>query len=127
MGATYQAKCLKCGNEFEANSGGGFFFHLLHCDKCGREKTIPFKNLGELQMAFMKGMDFACGSGSDVFDAKTREYQGEPIDVEEYEAKVEEIAGKCRCRGLYKLQAKIRCPKCRSDEIEEEHTLIMYD
>lgn len=127
MGQTYLAKCLKCGTEFEANSGGGFFFHLLHCDKCGREKTIRFRGLGELHMAFMKGMDFAYSSGSEGFNSKAREYQGEPIDVEEYEAKVEEIAGKCRCRGLYKLQAKVRCPKCRSDEIEEGYITVMYD
>jgi hypothetical protein len=25
--------------EFQANDGGGFFFHMLHCDQCGREKS----------------------------------------------------------------------------------------
>ena len=127
MGTTYQATCLKCGHSFEAREGGGFHFHLLHCDKCGREKIIRFRDLGELQMAFMKGMDFAYSSGSHEFDEKAREFQGEPIDVEVYEQKVEEIAGKCRCRGHYQLEAKVRCPKCRSDEIENGITLVMYD
>src|SRR5660397_104797 len=56
MGCSYHVKCLQCGNNFDVNSGGGFFFHLLHCDFCGKDKSIGFDEIGELHLRYIKGL-----------------------------------------------------------------------
>lgn len=56
MGMEYTAKCNKCGHEFEVSEGGGFFFHLLHCDKCGKQKSISFDEIGEPHLQYLKGL-----------------------------------------------------------------------
>jgi hypothetical protein len=35
MGTEHGAKCKKCGHSFGVSEGGGFVFHMLHCDRCG--------------------------------------------------------------------------------------------
>lgn len=42
MGQEYEATCLDCGHRFKAMEDGGFAFQLVHCDTCGRDKTVPF-------------------------------------------------------------------------------------
>jgi len=44
MGMSYEAICNDCGAKFTANEGGGFVFHLLHCDRCGAERAISFRH-----------------------------------------------------------------------------------
>jgi len=44
MGQAYEATCLDCGHRFMASKGGGFTFNLIHCDTCGREKSIPLES-----------------------------------------------------------------------------------
>lgn len=41
-------ECSKCGTKFKVSEGGGFTFHVLHCDKCGMEKRTEFNELGEI-------------------------------------------------------------------------------
>ena len=76
-------------------------FYLLLCDRCGRKKPIPGDRRGS----------------------------GDPgIPYEQVEKAIEKKAGKCRCGGKFKLDAKPRCPKCRSTKFEvDDRTLIMYD
>lgn len=90
MGRRFLGKCKKCEKEFIVQEGSGRDFYLLHCDTCGKEKTIyqteldrnmPLDNTGELS----------------------------------YDERVEEYAGKCK-DGQYKINAKARCPICNSDE-----------
>ncbi|MFA7217261.1 MAG: hypothetical protein WC057_01515 [Dehalococcoidales bacterium] len=41
---------------------------------------------------------------------------------------VEKAVGKCRCGCQYKMNAKPRCPKCRSDDYKgDEWTEVYYD
>jgi hypothetical protein len=42
MGHTMNSQCRACGNTFTVDHGGGFYFHLLRCDKCGQTKSIGF-------------------------------------------------------------------------------------
>jgi hypothetical protein len=44
-----------CGTRFEANVGGGFFFDLLHCDRCGTAKSVAHREMGDVHFAFIKG------------------------------------------------------------------------
>ena len=50
MGSIFGVICDNCGHKFEVNCGGGFIFHLLHCDKCGKEKSILFEESGEAHL-----------------------------------------------------------------------------
>jgi len=91
----------KCGHTFKVDEGGGFHFHLLRCNKCGRTKAM---------------------------DANRREEADPKVSFEESQKAVEKKAGKCRCGGKYTFEAKPRCPKCRSTRLEiDDATVIMYD
>ena len=42
MGLRFSAACNQCGFNFTVSEGGGFVFHELHCDKCGKVKGVGF-------------------------------------------------------------------------------------
>jgi len=128
MGQQVEATCLDCGKTFTVDHGGGFSFHLLRCDKCGKTKAVGFRALGELHMRYLKGLPGPYCVASSEHDRNVREHVSiEPISEDEYHRGVEAIAGNCRCRGKYTLDAPPRCPKCRSTRIEEGETTVMYD
>lgn len=106
MGTAYDATCQQCGHRFEVHEGGGFFFHLLHCDMCGRTKNISFDEVRES----------APEDGSET---------ASPFDYETVEA----MAGQCRCGGAFRMDAPARCPKCRSSDLKQEPdgNVVMYD
>lgn len=102
MGKRYTAICNDCNEKFIVRRGGGLFFHLLHCDTCGKEKTI---SIGDLR----------------VEDRTMTEVE-----------RVEYLAGQCSCGdppGGYKVGAPPRCPKCRSTEhkMDPSEPMAMYD
>ena len=39
----------------------------------------------------------------------------------------EAAAGNCECGGNFRLDAPVRCPKCRSAEIDEGEVTVYYD
>ena len=85
MGSRYNAICLDCGDYFSIDEGGGFFFHLLKCDACGKDREVSFDKLGELYFRFLKGLKTPCTistKSSDKFIQKN--YKGEPVSEEEY-------------------------------------------
>jgi hypothetical protein len=80
MGQTYTAICDACGSKFEVNEGGGFFFHLLHCEKCGKEKSIGFEDLGEIHLRYIKGLPGPyCMASSETDKLIQEKYQGPPL------------------------------------------------
>jgi hypothetical protein len=129
MGREFQAKCNNCGHRFTVRAGGGFFFHLLHCEKCGREKDVSFKELGEDHLRYLKGLGGPYCMASSESDKRVREnYPGDPISEKEYHGRVEESAGVCECGGRYRLDAPPRCTKCKSDDFEETDGMVtLYD
>ncbi len=128
MGQRVEAKCLNCGAVFTLNLGGGFSFHLLRCNKCGKEKTIGFDELGELHLRYLKGLKSPYSVASSSYDRYVQEIVDvEPISEKEYYKGVEEIAGKCSCGGNFKFDAPPRCPKCRSTKVEKTKIITMYD
>ena len=106
MGMAYDATCQQCGHRFEVSEGGGFVFHMLHCEKRGKTKTISFDQVRQ-----------ACYKGG------RQEVSGHDTDV------AEALAGNCRCRGSYLVDAPARCPKCRSSDFERDPDggMLMYD
>ncbi len=128
MGHTVEAKCLDCGKSFEVDHGGGFFFHLVRCVKCGKTKAIRFDELGILHLQFLKGLQGPYCVASAEHDKDVRENAPvEPISREEYYSSVETIAGKCNCGGKFTFDAPPRCPKCHSTKIEEGKFGLCYD
>ena len=115
MGHSYGAICSKCGEKFTVYEGGGFFFHLLHCNKCGKEKSIGFDELGEIHLRYVKGLPGPYCIASQNSDKEIREtYPGQPLGEREYNKLVENFAGDCSCGGKFKFSSKSRCPKCHS-------------
>ncbi len=45
MGCQKLVVCSNCKYPFTVNEGGGMFFHLLKCDKCGKDRTILFSTI----------------------------------------------------------------------------------
>lgn len=128
MGHDVDAKCLECGNTFTVQHGGGFMFHLLRCDTCGKTKTISFDRLGELHLRYLKGLSKPYCVATYEHDKHVQEHVDvEPLSEDEYHLGVEKVAGKCRCRGKYVFDAPPRCPKCHSAKIEEGRITLMYD
>lgn len=128
MGSEVEAKCLDCGKIFTVKDGGGFFFHLVRCNKCGKTKSIGFDDLGELHLRYLKGLPAPYCIASSEHDRIIQKHATiEAISEEEYHRGIDAIAGKCRCGGKYTLDAPSRCPKCRSTHIEEGETILMYD
>ena len=121
MGKTYGAICNSCGHRFEAHDGGGFFFHMLHCDTCGKEKSVSFDKLGDAHLRYIKGHH---GHHSEAARSLERyaekHYPEPPLTEEEYFAIVEEIAGDHTCGGHFCIDAPHRCPKCRSTDIRQD-------
>lgn len=128
MGHQVKAKCRECGSTFTVDHGGGFIFHLVRCENCGKTKSIGFDELGELHQRHLKGLPGPYCVASAEHDKDIREHaQVEPISEDEYHRRIEAIAGTCRCGGSYCLDASARCPKCRSTRIDEGEITVMYD
>jgi hypothetical protein len=130
MGTRYWAICNDCRHKFRVDEGGGFFCHLLKCDKCGGDKFISFDELGDVHLGYLKGLSGPYCVATSEHDKYVREnYPGESLTEEEYHQEVENIAGKCKCGGRYKFNAPPRCPKCKSTNIvhDPDGELIWYD
>ena len=128
MGSRYEVICKECGKKYDANYGGGFSTHLLHCDKCGKEKWIGFRDLGEIHLKYVKGLDKPYSIATGESDKYTQDnYPGDPINEDEYFRLIEEFAGKCECGGSYTFDAKPRCPKCRSKDSKSATLTVLYD
>jgi len=128
MGQKYFATCNSCGTKFAMNIGGGFIFHLLHCNLCGEEKEIGFDELGEIHLRYIKGLDVPYCIATSESDAHIQKYYpGKPLSDAEYHSMVEEYAGKCNCGGMYKFEAKPRCPSCKSADYTMGECEVFYD
>lgn len=130
MGSGYKTVCKGCGRGFSFKAGGGFAFHLLHCDQCGREKAVDFAKLGEIHLRYLKGLPGPYSIATMEHDQAVRErFPGEPLSEEEYERKVERFAGGCRCGGSFSLTAPPRCPRCHTavEDLDKLEPMVFYD
>lgn len=130
MGMSSEAICRNCGNRFRVNMGGGFFFHLLHCDSCAEEKSMSFEELGEIQLRYLKGPSGPFTIATQEYDTYIQEHcDCEPLTGEEYHNEVERFAGQCSCGGNFTFSAPPRCPKCNSPDwrFDPASGKIMYD
>lgn len=130
MGQQYTAICNACGKRFTVSDGGGFTFHLLHCDACGCERAISFQEIGEPHLRYLKGLHVPYSVATAEHDRRVKEaYAGEPMGRDEYERAVEQLCGACECGGRFRFDAPARCPVCRSADWRRdlEGSFICYD
>ena len=130
MGRRYSATCNDCGHKFLVSEGGGFFCHLLKCDKCGGDKHIDFDELGEVHSRYLNNLPGPyCVAPSEHDQHVQEKHPRGSLADEEYHQEVENIVGKCKCGGQYKFYAPSRCPKCKSTNIvqDPDGELIYYD
>ena len=128
MGHQAEARCLDCGATFPVDHGGGFFFHLLRCDRCGATRSLRFEELGDLHLRYLKGLSAPYCVASSEHDRHVQEQVAvEPIGADGYHKGVEQLAGTCSCGGTFTFDAPPRCPECRSARIEEGDALLFYD
>jgi hypothetical protein len=113
MGHRVEARCITCGRKFTVDHGGGFSFHLVRCDRCGKSKSVGFDELGDIHQRYLNDLP----RSSEQYDENEASYHRE----------IEAFAGKCKCGGKYTFDALPRCPKCLSTQIEESEPIIMYD
>lgn len=130
MGSKSGVICKDCSTKYNMFKGGGFRFHLLHCDICGKEKQVSFRELGDIHLRYIKGLNVPYCMATNESDKFIQEnYPGDSIGEDEYHSLVEEFSGKCECGGNYSFDAPQRCPNCRSTESEfdPEGGFEMYD
>jgi hypothetical protein len=132
MGTATGHICQACGTRFGVRDGGGFFFDLLHCDRCGRTQSVGHEELGDIHLRFVKGLPGPYTVGRTAMDRRIqREYPGEPLSRDEYHAAAEATFDPCPCGGRFRYGAPPRCPTCRSTSVMWERdpgaSLVHYD
>jgi Zn finger protein HypA/HybF involved in hydrogenase expression len=128
MGHKLAAECLDCGHQFEIEEGGGFFFHLLRCNQCGKTKSIRFNQIPDLHKQYLKGLGGCYCIASKESDGKVQADPSiVPITEKTYYQEIEKRVGKCECKGSFRFDAKPRCPKCKSVRIQKGETTLFYD
>ena len=97
-------------------------------DISGETKPILFYEIADLHFRYLKGFPEPYSVVTSERDEWIKEsYDGEPISEEEYNRGVEEFAGRCDCRGAFKMGVPPRCPKCHSSYKEEGESFEYYD
>jgi hypothetical protein len=128
MGEIVRTACLECSERFEMSRGGGFTFHQLGCDSCGKTTTVGFAALGDLHRRYVKGLSGPYCLATVEDDARLRQdARIEPISTEVYHQQVERLMEKCACGGRFAFAAPPRCPKCYSTRLAEGTVIICCD
>ena len=96
MGFICDCICKDCGAKCRITEEDSFFYHDLHCDKCGGYRSVLIEEV----YAYFEKLDL------------------DLLDKNRYNRLVEEFAGKCKCGGNYTFHFLLRCPKCRSTNLE---------
>ncbi|MBN1785471.1 MAG: hypothetical protein JW825_00575 [Candidatus Methanofastidiosa archaeon] len=128
MGTSYSVVCKNCMKRFTASYGGGFFFHLLHCEECGKERSVDFKEIGDLHIRFVKGLPGPFCVASSEWDKTIQDLPDiEPLDEGSYQNLIVERLERCSCGGRFTFDAPPKCPRCGSKEFEKpEYGAIMH-
>ena len=108
----FQAVCVKCRTRFDVRQGSSKTYHILHCNRCGREKKVSVNDLPEFcrhsLIEYIRACTFSSENSSDTIASTA------PIDERKYRFMVEHRAGLCVCGSMFKFSGKARCPNCRS-------------
>ena len=115
MGSISGHICTTCGEHFRVRDGGGFFSDMLHCDQCGRARSVSHEDLGDIHLRFVKGLSTPYAMARARLDREIQAtYPGKPLSRAEYHAAAEATLDACACGGRFRYDAPPRCPGCRS-------------
>ena len=90
-------------------------FDLLHCDTCGKGRSVSHQELGDVHLGFVKGLPGPYAVARAMMDRRIqREYQGEALTRDDYHAAAHATLEECDCGGRFTYAASARCPECRS-------------
>jgi len=126
MGHVTEATCLDCGAQFTVSAGGGFRFHRLRCDTCGKTVSVGFEELGQLYRRHLESLPLPAGVDSEErnrYIEKSLAYAPKPDD----HVGIETILDPCSCGGRFAFDAPPHCPQCRSAHIEQGRVVEYYD
>jgi len=132
LGSLVGYTCRRCGTEFGVRNGGGFWFDLLHCDRCGQDRNISHEDLGDIHLAFVKGLAGPYAVSRSALDRHIQAtFTGAPLDRDAYHAAAEATLEPCACGGRFRYDAPARCPVCRSTseewEVNRRISIVHYD
>lgn len=117
MGQVIGYQCTSCEREFSVAQGGGFFFDVLHCATCGADRSVSHESMGDIHLAFVKGLPGVYAIARARLDEQIKAtFPGRPISRSEYHRRVEATQEPCPCGGALAYDAPPRCPGCRSTQ-----------
>ena len=111
-----QAVCARCDHPFTYQEESGRASHILHCTRCGREKSLGKNEVQALVDRQEKNLQLSRAPGSyPVASNKIRPLVPDgDLDIRKYRQMLEQAAGTCICGAVFRFAAKPRCPVCRS-------------
>ena len=132
MGSAMGHICRACGTRFSVRDGGGFFFDMLHCEACGRTASLGHRELGDIHLRFIKGLDHPYAVARAAMDRQIQqEYPGEPLDRNAYHAAAEATLDPCPCGGDSAMTRQPDAPSCRSTremwDLDPTAPMMHYD
>jgi hypothetical protein len=123
MGAMYEAVCLACSRAFQAHFGGGLSFFDLHCKTCGRHQMVAHDRIPQALEKYVT----AVREAMDAARGPAEKRQAIVKAANDLDRAVHPTVGPCSCGGQFGLHAPVRCPACKSSNIKNAGTGVLYD
>ena len=98
MGQMVDVRCRECGVTSEQIDGPLMMGFLPRCVQCGQSRAVSITDLVDSDPPGLQP------AGREAWDLRY--------------ARMTQLAGPCACGGHFTLDAPIRCPGCRSLDIE---------
>jgi Zn finger protein HypA/HybF involved in hydrogenase expression len=123
-----KARCVRCSTLFEVGQAIDQPHHILHCNRCGREKILKIEEFSKFFSLANNGIISRSPSPSFDKHSQTRsKAHGTLINDRKYRFMVEYRAGLCICGSMFKFPGKARCPQCRSSVYQIEPSYFVTE
>ena len=110
VGQMIRSTCASCGKVAHQIDGAMMAGYRPRCADCGRARLIPVEDVVEDETV----------QTDSLVNPREHEADHEPA-WSRRERRVLELAGTCRCGGRFTADAPLRCPRCRSTNLDVEH------
>jgi hypothetical protein len=122
----YNAKCLSCQHSWLQSEGGGFAFFQMVCATCGHSHCQPRTAPKNSDAPMTRTQLRQYLSGGDA----PWEHAGRPF-TEVEQARIDDMYSHCGCGGNFypggHKRARLRCPECKSSDVQRGQTQLMAD
>lgn len=110
MGQMIRSTCADCGKVAHQIDGAMMAGYRPRCADCGRAQLVPVEDVVEDEA---EQTDASAGPGGHEADGESA--------WSRRQRRVLELAGTCTCGGRFTADAPLRCPSCRSTDLDIEH------